>query len=218
MQKRSAIVLIAIVAVVSVTAIALLSRNAVPLSGIAAALRGHWWAPLAYAAVYVLATMFFIPTQPLSIAAVLIWGWRIGATIELLSATLASIPPYLLARSAAGAWMQAKVQRHERIASLMDTEGFTFLLLLRVVPILPYLALNYVAGASTIRLAPYIAATFLGMIPSAYVFAYFVDAVAAGIMRPREVALRVIGAGLLFGAFVVGMRFAVRAVSKRIQS
>ncbi|HEX8153371.1 MAG TPA: hypothetical protein VF698_09615, partial [Thermoanaerobaculia bacterium] len=74
------------------------------------------------------------------------------------------------------------------------------------------------AGASTIRLAPYLAATFLGMIPSAYVFAYFVDAVAAGVMRPREVALRVIGAGLLFGAFVVGMRFAVRAVSKRLQS
>ena len=71
--------------------------------------------------------------------------------------------------------------------------SFSLLLLLRVVPIIPYTALNYVAGLSPIRPQRYLLATFIGMVPSTYLFAYFVDATVEGIMEPRDVLLRRLG-------------------------
>lgn len=205
-----------VIAAVAIAAAVWLYTADVDVTRIAATLRGHWWAPLAFFAAYVIATLFAIPIQLLSIAAVLVWGWRLGATIELLSATIAAIPPYLLARTAARPAVERRLRDHEHLRELLGREGFTLVLLLRVVAIVPYPLLNYLAGCSTVRLVPYVVATFIGMIPSAFVFAYFVDALAAGIMRPREVLVRAIAAGLLFAAFVLAVRYGARRLRRTL--
>jgi uncharacterized membrane protein YdjX (TVP38/TMEM64 family) len=42
---------------------------------------------------------------------------------------------------------------------------------LRLVPVFPFWLVNLVAGASGMRLSSYVAGTFLGMIPAAFVYA-----------------------------------------------
>ena len=84
------------------------------LSGIVTALRaqsGHWWAIPLYFVLYVLLDILFIPTQLLSIAAALMWGWARGGTIELFAATLGAIPPYLIARTTFREWIAEKLQK-----------------------------------------------------------------------------------------------------------
>jgi uncharacterized membrane protein YdjX (TVP38/TMEM64 family) len=164
-------------------------------------LRNVWWAPLAYFAAYAILNVLFIPTQLLSIAATVIWGWRVGATIELFAATFGAMFPYFIAR----------IFRVERALEYQDTierEGFTFLLIMRLVPILPYTALNYAAGITPIRALPYAFATFLGMIPSTFIFAFFVDSIVQGVLKPREVFIRIVVAGLLLAALVILTRLA----------
>ena len=172
--------------------------------------RHVWWAAAVYLVAYAICDVLFIPTQALSIAAVVLWGWMLGGTIELLSATLGALLPFLIGRTTLRDWLAAKIARHERVATLLDEEGFSLLLVLRLVPIIPYTPLNYVASLSTITIRRYLAATFLGMIPSTFIFAYFVDALLRGLLEPRAVALRVVGAGLLLGALVVATRLASR--------
>ena len=182
----------------------------------ARAQRDAWWAIPAYFAAYALLTVLFIPTQALSIAAVIIWGWWRGGIIELLAATVAAILPYLITRGTLRDSVAAKVEKHRAIANVLEREGFTLLVVLRIIPILPYTILNYVAGLSSLRLTSYVAATFIGMVPSVFVFAYFVDAVARGVMNPRDVAVRVVIAGLLLLALVVATRLAAPRVRRWI--
>ena len=175
-----------------------------------------WWAIPLFFVLYAVLNIFFIPPQFLSIAAVLMWGWWKGATIELVAATIAAIPPYLISRSTLRAWIAERIRSHGGIAAKLDREPFTWLLILRVVPIIPYTALNYVAGLSSIRIRDYMLATLIGMVPSAYIFAYFVDATAQGLMEPRDVIWRMLAAAVLFAALIVTTRLAAPHVRRRL--
>lgn len=181
-------------------------------------LSGTVWAVPAYFAAYAILDVLFIPTQFLSVAAVLMWGWLKGATIELLAATVGSLFPFLIARTAMRRWVTRRLERHDRVAELLDREGFTLLLLLRVIPVIPYTALNYIAGFSRMTVGKYLMATIIGMIPSAYIFAYFVDAAAAGVMKPREVLVRAMGAAALFAVLIVATRLAAPRLRRKLSS
>lgn len=180
---------------------------------------GHlWWAIPAFFLLYALLDVLFIPTQFLSIAAVLMWGWWKGGTIELFAATFGAVFPYLIARSTLREWVAPRLQSHGGIAARLDRDPFTLLLLLRLVPIIPYTALNYVAGLTSIRLREYTLATLIGIVPAVYIFTYFVEATIEGVMEPRELMVRLIAAGVLFAAFIIATRLAARRVSRMFQS
>lgn len=177
-----------------------------------------WWLPPAYFAAYALLDILFIPTQALSVAAVFAWGWLRGGIIELLAATTGAIFPFLIARSALRPALASRLKRHRSVARILEREGFMLLLLLRVIPIIPYTILNYVAGLSSLKLRPYALATLIGMIPSTFIFAYFVDAIVAGAIEPRHVVLRALGAGALFVILIVATRLLAPRVRKRVES
>jgi uncharacterized membrane protein YdjX (TVP38/TMEM64 family) len=175
-----------------------------------------WWAVPLFFLLYALLDVFFIPTQFLSIAAVLMWGWWKGATIELLAATAGAFFPYFIARSTLREWIAGRVQSHGGIAARLDRDPFTLLLILRVVPVIPYTPLNYVAGLSSIRTRDYLLATLIGMVPSTYIFAYFVEATAEGLMEPRDVMWRMLIAALLLAALILTTRLAAAHVRRRL--
>jgi uncharacterized membrane protein YdjX (TVP38/TMEM64 family) len=177
---------------------------------------GAWWAIPLYAVVYALFNMLFIPTQALSITAVVLWGWVNGGIVELVSATVGALFPYLIARTALRDRLQARLQKHRSVSDALNRESFTVLLLLRVVPLIPYTALNYVAGLSTISVPRYLLATFLGIIPSTFIFAYFVDATVQGVIAPRDVVIRILAAGALLAALIIATRLAAPKVRARM--
>jgi uncharacterized membrane protein YdjX (TVP38/TMEM64 family) len=51
-------------------------------------------------------------------------------------------------------------------------DAFNYLLFLRLVPAFPFFVVNAVAGLCNVRLATFVAATVLGIIPGAVAFAY----------------------------------------------
>jgi uncharacterized membrane protein YdjX (TVP38/TMEM64 family) len=176
------------------------------------------WAIPAFFILYALFDLFFIPAQLLSVAATLMWGWVRGGFIDLLAATAGAIPPFLVARSALREPIARRLARYETITRIIEREGFTVLLILRVVPIVPYTVLNFAAGLMSIPLWQYTLASLLGMIPSAFIFAYFVEALAQGLAEPRDVVLRVIGAGFLLAALIIATRLVSPRVRRWIES
>ena len=177
-----------------------------------------WWAIPAFFLLYILLDVFFIPTQVLSIAGVVMWGWWRGGILELFAATIGAIFPYLIARSTLREWIARRVQSHGGLMARLERDPFTLLLILRVVPIIPYTALNYIAGLSSIKPRHYTLATLIGMVPSTFIFAYFVDALVKGVMAPREVLFRMLGAGVLLATLIIGTRLAAPRVARMFQS
>lgn len=160
---------------------------------------GHlWWVPLAYFGLYALFSVLMIPSVPLSVAAALMWGWALGGLIELFVFTLSSIIPFMLARSTLGSWLSARIPAtRTTMYERLRKEGFFVLLVLRFVPLIPSPLLNYMAGLARLRLRDYLAATFLGSIPSVFIFTYLVDSVATATVSVPGAFFRTLVAGIL---------------------
>lgn len=160
----------------------------------------EWWAVPLFVLLYSLFTIFFLPLGLLSAAAALTWGWAIGGTIELVTCTLAAHPPFFLARRGLGGWIARRVPRRH------IPESRFALFLLRLVPVVPYVALNYLAGATRVRTRDYGVATFFGSIPSVFLFAWFVDTMAGAAMGIADQA-KIIGACLLVAIAAIAARY-----------
>ncbi|MCP9456136.1 MAG: TVP38/TMEM64 family protein [Nitrospira sp.] len=98
-----------------------------------------------------------------------VWGTlfvNIGATT---GATLA----FLAARYLLRDWVDEKFGVW--VAPLQDgiaQNAFNYLLTLRLIPIVPFFALNLVSGLTHMSLRTYVSATALGIIPGSFVYAY----------------------------------------------
>lgn len=172
---------------------------------------GEWWAVPVFFALYVLGALILMPVGILSAAAALAWGWEVGGLLELLACTLAALPPFAIGRRGVSGRLSAYLEKHRM--SLMVTRDFFPLLILRTVPVIPYVALNYIAGLLSFRLRDYVLATFLGSIPSVFLFAFFIDTLGDS-ATGAATQLRIAGACAAIAALLIigrwGMRFVTR--------
>ena len=156
-------------------------------------------APLLFVATYALVAAFGLPALALTLAGGAIFGVGLGLLLNWLGAVLGAMGGYLLAR-ALGRDAVARLlgARAGRLDELATAHGFGTILRLRLIPIVPFNALNFAAGLAGVRLRAYALATALGIIPGTFVYTYFADALLAGARGAREQALvRVAVAGVL---------------------
>ncbi|MHB0968330.1 MAG: TVP38/TMEM64 family protein [Thermoanaerobaculia bacterium] len=180
-------------------------------------LRGAWWAPLLFIATYAIANVLLFPATPLSLAAGVVWGWWAGGLWVLVASTIGSMFPYLIGRRGSDA--VERMLRTRGGAGMLDAlrkEGFVSLLLMRLVPLVPYNVLNYAAGFAGVRPRDYVLATFAGTIPGIFTFTYLADAIRMGVVSPRDALARVAVAGVLLGALIIGTRIFASRVRRRL--
>jgi uncharacterized membrane protein YdjX (TVP38/TMEM64 family) len=171
------------------------------------AFASEWWAIPLFVVAYIVCSVFLLPIGVLSVAAAVAWGWKLGGTIELVTCTLAALVPYALAHGRAAAWIERRIAKLGGTTPSFEGENGTFvLLLLRIVPLMPFVAMNYVAGLARVRTRDYVWTTFLGSLPSVYVFAYFVDTMAAG-ATGAATQLRLLAACLAVAAMAIIARW-----------
>jgi len=172
----------------------------------------EWWAIPLFVVIYIVFAVFLLPIGVLAAGCAVAWGWKLGGTIELFTCTIAALVPYALAHGRASAWIERRLAKLGSTTPSFEGENGTFaLLLLRIVPLLPYVAMNYVAGLARVRTRDYVWTTFVGSMPATFVFAYFVDTMAAGAMGVAT-QLRLFGACLAFAALAVLARWLRRFV------
>jgi uncharacterized membrane protein YdjX (TVP38/TMEM64 family) len=90
----------------------------------------------------------------------------------------------------------------ERFQSMMQKiakHGFQIIFYLRMVPVIPYNALNLLAGASPITFGDYFWATMIGMIPGTILFAFLGDALWHPLSKKFLFALLLIGTSIACG-------------------
>lgn len=169
-----------------------------------------WWAPLVTVALYVVFNLLGLPGSLLTVAAGVVWGWLAGGLLALAGSTLGTAVPYLLARAHAPVIGRKIRQRAVWLHRLLEKEGFTTLLMLRLFPSLPYAVINYAAGFAGIRPRHYFLATILGTIPGVFVTTWLASAIFNGEVSIAEALLRIAIAGGILAALVLGTRLMTR--------
>lgn len=160
-------------------------------------------APLAYIAVYAIAVAVSFPgASILTLAGGFLFGVGLGGTLTVIAATLGATLLFLGARSALGDLLRRKAGPFvAQMAEGFARDAFNYLLFLRLVPAFPFWAVNLVPALTGMRLAPYVVATALGIIPGTFVFTAFGASLGHIFEEGRTVSL----AGVLSPTLIAGL-------------
>jgi uncharacterized membrane protein YdjX (TVP38/TMEM64 family) len=134
----------------------------------------HYWQALLIAiAVYTAATAISVPGAVLlSLATGFLFGRWVGTGVIVISATIGAALVFLAARYLFADAMRAKLGGKLReLSDGFARDAFSYLLFLRLVPLFPFWLVNLAPAFTGIRLSTYVAATAIGIIPGAFVFA-----------------------------------------------
>jgi uncharacterized membrane protein YdjX (TVP38/TMEM64 family) len=130
-------------------------------------------AVLAYIALYIAAVALSLPGAIfLTVAGGFLFGLAVGASAAAVGATIGGTIIFLVARTAFGEPLLCRAgPRVAQLAQGFRDDAFSYLLFLRLVPAFPFFLVNLVPAFAGVRLLPFVAATALGVIPGAIVYA-----------------------------------------------
>lgn len=109
----------------------------------------------------------------MTLAGGFLFGSVLGTVYVNLGATTGSTLAFLAARYLLRDWVEAKFG--SRIGAIQDgfsKNAFSYLMTLRLIPLFPFFLVNLVSGLTRVKLATYVAATAIGIIPGSFVYAY----------------------------------------------
>lgn len=161
--------------------------------GLAERLPAYWFAPL-FTLVYAVGTLAFVPRPALNAAAGLLLGIQEGVALAVAGTTVGAAVAFGLGR-----WLGREALRpylRGKVLGALDRrfteQGFRSVLVLRLLPGMPFQAGNYGAAFSGVRFLPFVVATLIGVVPTTAVYV----AAAASASRPGSTAFLVSAGGV----------------------
>lgn len=152
-------------------------------------LGGPWWSPLVFIPVYALGTAVGVPGTVTTLAGGAIYGVARGTLFNWLGANIGAVLAFLVARYLGRDFVSRFLKgRAADLDRSIGTHGLRTMLYLRLIPLVPFNALNFAAGLSRITLRDYVIGSGLGMLPGTLVYTYFADALIRGSAAARREA------------------------------
>ncbi|MPZ10766.1 MAG: TVP38/TMEM64 family protein [Kiloniellaceae bacterium] len=129
-------------------------------------------AALIFMATYALSTALSLPGGlVLTLAGGFLFGIVPGTLYVVIAATLGATVVFLIARGALGGSFRAKAGPFvQRMEAGFRENAFSYLLVLRLIPLFPFVVVNLVPAFLGVPLATYVVGTFIGIIPGTLVF------------------------------------------------
>ncbi|WP_282607571.1 TVP38/TMEM64 family protein [Pelagibius sp. Alg239-R121] len=123
--------------------------------------------------IYAVSTALSLPGGAvLSIAGGFLFGSFLGTLWVVLGATIGAVGIFLAARTALGDILKAKAGPWlMKMEAGFQENALSYLLVLRLVPLFPFVVVNLVPAFLGVSLRTFTLATFIGIIPGSFVFA-----------------------------------------------
>lgn len=182
------------------------------------------WGYVVFIAVYIVAAVLFAPGSILTLGAGFAFGIGWGMVAVSIASTLGAATAFLIARYLAREWVERKLAKGEKFRKVdqaVSEQGWKIVALLRLSPIFPYNALNYLLGLTGIRFWHFFFASWLGMLPGTLLYVYLgyvgkASLEAAATEETNLLRLVYLGLGLVatLAVTIYVTRLARRALSK----
>jgi uncharacterized membrane protein YdjX (TVP38/TMEM64 family) len=125
------------------------------------------------------------------VAAGVAFGGLVGVVVSWLGALIGATVGYWVARTIGRDIVTRWVKRFKRVdAAMRDAKNFLGILRLRLIPIIPIGAVNFVGGLSRANFFSYLAATAIGVLPAVTIYNYFADSLVEGVANSRADAFK----------------------------
>lgn len=131
------------------------------------------WGPLAFIAIYVIATIALLPGTVMTLAGGALFGPAAGTFYNLTGATLGATGAFLVSRYLAADWVRARLgERTGQLIAGVEREDWRFVAFVRLVPFVPFNLLNYALGLTRVRVSRYMIASYIAMLPGTFAYTY----------------------------------------------
>lgn len=131
-------------------------------------------AVLLYILIYVATGLFLPGALILTISGGMLFGTLPAVMYANTGATCGSILAFMLSRHALGHYIQRRFAiQLERFNQELSRHGPHYLLVLRILPIVPFFVVNYGAGLTRIPFVSFVWTTSIGMLPGSLIYSYF---------------------------------------------
>jgi uncharacterized membrane protein YdjX (TVP38/TMEM64 family) len=112
----------------------------------------------------------FVPFWICAVAGGFLFGFLHGAFYTVIGGTLGATGVYLLSRSGFSAFTSIESVYLGRIESGFRSHGILYLIVLRLIPLFPFTAVNIAPAILGLPLRLFVAGTLLGMIPITLIY------------------------------------------------
>lgn len=148
-----------------------LARNEAWLRGEIAA--RPWRVGAGFVGLYATAVALSFPgALLLTITGGLLFGTMLGAGLAVCGATCGAAAIFLAARTALAPTLAARAGPAVlRFKAGLARDAFSYILALRLIPVVPFWLVNLSCAILGVRIAPFLAATAIGIIPGSLVYA-----------------------------------------------
>lgn len=133
------------------------------------------WGPLVLAIAYIPLTVCAVPASVLTLGGGYLFGLPVGFFADSIGATLGATAAFLLGRTIGRSYVISKLKNYPKfhaVAIAIQRSGFKIVLLLRLVPLLPFNMMNYLLSVTPVRLGEYMLASWVGMMPITFALVY----------------------------------------------
>ncbi len=134
------------------------------------------WGPIAYGGIYIVAALAFVPGSLITAAAGAVFGLGLGAAVVSIASTLSAAIAFPLARTLFRSRVQELADSSKSFGAIdraIEDGGWKIVGLLRLSPVVPFSALNYLLGLTNVRYIPSVLISWVAMFPGTLLYVYF---------------------------------------------
>lgn len=128
-----------------------------------------------YVTIYIVVVALSLPGALLmTITGGILFGTLAGGLAAVFAGTIGAVIIFSIARTAAGEGLARRAgPLAAKIAEGFRADAFSYLMFLRLVPAFPFFLVNLAPALCGVRLATFVAATAIGIVPATFAFAFF---------------------------------------------
>lgn len=146
-------------------------------------------APLVYLLLFITLPLLLFPSVLMAMIGGALFGSMEGFILITTGASLSSSLAFALSRYLGEKTIKKLLARYKVVALLEKNPSFETLLLLRLIPFVPFDALNYLLGLTRVSYARFFTSTLLGILPGALLYAFIGEGALEGEREKLYIAL-----------------------------
>lgn len=170
-MKQTRLLKFAIIAAIMLVAVFLMQK--IGVSELRELIGEHvLFAPMIYVLCFAILPIFLFPVPILAVVAGAVFGLFAGSLYTIIGAMINSVLMFYIARFLGFRAVSDFTQNSKsKILKTLGEPGgkFSLILILRLMPLVPYNALNYACGVMNVSLREYVVATFVGIVPATFI-------------------------------------------------
>lgn len=149
---------------------------------------------LAFSLAYIVVVAFSIPGATImTLLGGLLFGLLLGSIFVVISATIGASIVFFAVKTALGDTLKNKAKGSiEKMRLGFEKDAFNYLMVLRLIPIFPFFAINISAGVLGVKFRDFFWATLLGIIPGSVVYVWVGTGLGYVIQKGDQINLGII--------------------------